>query len=152
MVDATVVTGTKYPQRGTRIKPLASTVDVTGFKTSKKNVATPGTRFWAFLNTFTGKAKRVATVEQMVDSCWAMQDALGMPRDPIEAILRDLANYISGWLNPTKTGSRGMHLNVIRIDGTSVSNTDLAAKYEFVSFKAGSSFAREAAVLGWPVA
>ena len=142
------------PQRGVHLKQSHTTIDVTGVKLVQKNPGKPGTRFYGFLGAFIGKARRVATVRQMVTSYWAMQDALGMTRDPEAQVLRDLANYLSAWQDPTKTGSRGLHLNVRRIDGTGrISKGDLMdTKYEFVSFKADSSFAEKARELGWAVA
>ena len=147
------VTGTKsYSARGNRIKPLASSVDVTGVKLVAKNPAKPGTRFYGFLGGFIGKARRVATVKQIIDAHCAHEDAIGMTRDSIEVVLRDLANYLSAWTDHTKTGSRGLHLRCNRVDGTDVHKTALTAKYEFVSWRADSSFADRARELGWPVA
>lgn len=151
---ATTVTDTKTtcPQRGIRIKQSALSVDITGVKLVGKNPAKPGTRFYGFVMAFIGKAKRVATVKQMVDAYWAHQDSLKMNRDPIEAVIRDLANYLSAWTAPDKSGKRGLHLNVIRVDGRPVPKTDLTAKYEFVSWREDSKFADKARDLGWTVA
>jgi hypothetical protein len=147
MTQIAEVTGNKFPQRGTRIKDPASSFDATGVKLVGKNFGKPGTRFYGFFGAFIGKAKRVATVRQMVDSYWAMQDAFGKARDDESAVVRDLANYISAWTNPTKGG---LHLNVVRVN-TDVSKTDLTAKYKLVSVRADSSYAPRAAELGWPV-
>jgi len=154
MATTVAVTDTKIacPQRGTRIKPSFKTADLTGVKLVSKNPAKPGTRFYAFVMAFIGKAKRVATVRQLVDFVWAHQDATGMPRDTEKDVLRDLANYTSAWLDHSKTGSRGYHLRCNRVDGTSVSNTALTAKYEYISWRKDSSFAEKARELGWPVA
>lgn len=150
---ATEVMGTKRacPKRGVHIKQAASTADVTGVKMVGKNFAKPGTRFYGFLGAFIGKAKRVATVRQMVDAYHLSQDAFKMVRDAESVVIRDLANYLSAWTDPTKTGSRGLHLNVVRVDGTDVHNTDPTAKYEFISVRADSKYAAAAGALGWPV-
>ena len=146
------ITGEKMacPQRGHRVKASASTAIVDGVKLVGKNFAKPGTRFYGFLGAFIGKAKRVATVQQMIDACQKMSKDLGMPADSEDALKRDLANYISAWLNPT--GGRGYHLRVQRVDGTEVSNTDPAAKYELVSVRAESRYADKAKELGSTVA
>jgi hypothetical protein len=156
MATTVAVTDTKVacPQRGFRIKLPASTVDLTDVKLMKKNPARPGTRFYGFLQAFCGKANRVATVQQMVDAHWKHQDDIGRTRDPLEAVLRDLGNYISAWLDPSKTGSRGLHLNIRRVDGEGrIRSADkMRTKYEFVSWRKDSSFAEKARKLGWPVA
>lgn len=146
---ATEATGTKIacPQRGVHIKQAASTADVTGVKMVGKNFGKPGTRFYGYLGAFIGKAKRVATVRQMIDAYWAAQDAFRMVRDAESTVIRDLANYLSAW-----TGNKGLHLNVVRVDGTDVPMTAPTAKYEFVSVRADSRFAAKARELGWPVA
>lgn len=142
------------PQRGKRLKQSHTTIDVTGVKLVNKNPGKPGTRFYGFLGAFIGKAKRVASVRQMIESYWKMQDLLGMPRDPEEQVLRDLANYLSAWQDPTKTGNRGLHLNVRRVDGSGriTKGALMDTKYELVNFKADSPFAEKARELGWPVA
>jgi hypothetical protein len=154
MAEEVVVEKKACPQRGRRLKQSHTTVDVAGVRLISKNPGKPGTRFYGFFGAFLGKARRVATVRQMVESYWAMQDALGMTRDPEEQVLRDLANYISAWQSSDKTGSRGLHINVRRVDGSGriARGEMMSAKYEFVSFKPDSPFVEKARRLGWPVA
>ena len=145
------VTGEKtYPGRGRRIKPAAKQFDAEGVKLVSKNPFKFGTRVYGLFSAFLGKARRVATVEQMVESYWKMQDQAGVPRDPIEAVLRDFQNYISAGQNPAR---RDLHLVLRRVDGEGriARGETLKAKYELIGFKPSSSVAEKARELGWAV-